>query len=296
MHWTDKLQTFDRRWIFLAMGIAVVLPLFVECKLPIRQSPMVRASFDAVEALDADDVVLLSLDLDPASTPELQPYFEAVLLQLKRKNVKIVIVTTWYAAPPLIEGWIRSFVEGTVVRPGDRHYEGIPDRPYKRNVDYVYLGFREGREATINRMATDLRGTYDGHTADGTPMDAIPWLANIHKLEDFDLIVMVSAGYPGIKEYVQQASGRGDVKMTGACTAVSLPDYTPYFNAGQLAGLVGGMKRAAEYELLVGRPALGVKGTGVLNAGHMVVIFAIVFGNLIYFAGAGRRRRRGGAR
>ena len=26
-HWTDRLQDFDRRWIFLMMGFAIVLPL-----------------------------------------------------------------------------------------------------------------------------------------------------------------------------------------------------------------------------------------------------------------------------
>ena len=38
--------------------------------------------------------VLVSLDLDPASTPELAPYYQAVMLQLKRKGVKMVIVET----------------------------------------------------------------------------------------------------------------------------------------------------------------------------------------------------------
>ena len=292
-HWTEHLQTFDRRWIFLAMGIAIVIPLFVPCNLPVKQSVMVKSAYDAVEGLQEGDRVLLSLDLDPASTPELEPYFRAVLLQLKRKKVKVVIVTTWYAAPPLVEEWIRVFVEGRIVKPGD-DYDGVPDEPYVKNEDYVYLGFREGREATINRMATDLRGTYDYQNTDGMRLDDIPMMEGLDKLEDFDMVVMVSAGYPGIKEYVQQAGGRGDVKMVGACTAVSLPDYTPYYNAGQLLGLVGGMKRAAEYELFVGRPELGVLGTDVLNAGHMVVILAIVFGNFIYFAGERRKRRRRG--
>ena len=35
-HWTDKLQTFDRRWIFLAMSLAIVLPLFFPLNLPAR--------------------------------------------------------------------------------------------------------------------------------------------------------------------------------------------------------------------------------------------------------------------
>jgi hypothetical protein len=114
----------------------------------------------------------------------------------------------------------------------------------------------------------------------------------IKALSDFDLIVMVSAGFPGIKEYIQQAQGRGNVPMVGACTAVSTPEYTPYYNSGQLLGLVGGMSKAAEYEKLVGKTGTGTAGADVLNAGLLVVIFAIVFGNVIYFTGKRRRRRR----
>lgn len=290
-HWTERLQDFDRRWIFLAMGLAVVLPLLVPCNLPVQPSPMVKAAFYSVEALEEGDRVLLSLDLDPASTPELEPFYRAVMLQLKRKGVKVVIVTTWYAAPPLVSRWIRDSVEVPIVREGDDGYSGKPDRAYVANADYVWLGFKEGREATINGMASDLRGTFDNRAADGTPLEDIAIMDGIHSVADFDLVVMVSAGFPGIKEYVQQVQGRGDVKMMGACTAVSTTDYTPYYNAGQLVGLVGGMAKAAEYEALVGKPGTAAKGTDVLNVGHLVVIVAILFGNFIYFAG---RRRRGG--
>ena len=291
-HWTERLATFDRRWIFLAMGIAIALPLFLPLNMPIEPSAMVKSAYYTVEDLQEGDRVLLSLDLDPASTPELEPYYRSVVLQLKRKHVKMVIATTWYAAPPLAERWIAESIEGRIIKPGDASYQGEPDEPYVRNRDFVWLGFREGREATINGMATDLRGTFDNQAADGTPLDRLELMEGIHKLADFDLIVMVSAGYPGIKEFVQQAQGRGNVRMVGACTAVSTPDYTPYYSSGQLLGLVGGMSKAAEYELLVGKTGTAVAGTDVLNLGHLVVILAIVFGNFIYFAGRRHRRRR----
>jgi hypothetical protein len=51
------------------------------------------------------------------------------------------------------------------------------------------------------------------------------------------------------------------------------------------------MLAAAEYEQLVGKPGLGAKAADVLNVGHLVVIAAILFGNLVYFAGRRRARR-----
>lgn len=272
------------------MGLAVVLPLLRPCNLPVEPSKMVKAAYYTVEDLEEGDRVLLSLDLDPASTPELEPFFKAVVLHLKRKGVKIVIVTTWYAAPPLINRWIRDSIEAPIIKEGDTTYKGVRDKAYTANEDYVYLGFKEGRQATINGMATDIRGTFDDQAADGTPLDDIEIMNGIRAVSDFELLVMVSAGFPGIKEYVQQVQSRGDVKMMGACTAVSTTDYTPYYNTGQLVGLVGGMAKAAEYEVLVGKVGTAAEGTDVLNVGHLVVILAILFGNFIYFAGGGRQR------
>jgi len=287
--WLDKLQSFDRRWIFLIMGVALVIPFLAPLRLPMKETDKTKAAYYAVEELKENDVVFLSLDFDPASKPEMKPYLRAVLLQLKRKNVKLVIGTTWYSAPPLVERYLREFVEQPIVHDGD-DYAGVPDRAYKKNVDYVWLGFREGREAVIASLGKDVWATFDNRANDGTPLEQIPMMRGRKALADFDLIVLVSAGYPGAKEYVQQVQTRYNLRMVASTTAVSITDLTPYYDAGQLIGLVGGMGGAAEYERLVGRPDDGAQGADALNFGYLVVITAIVMGNLIYFVG---RRRRG---
>lgn len=291
-HWSERLQRFDRRWLFLAMGLAIVLPLVFPIGLPIKPGPMTKAAYNAVEELKPGDVVFVSLDLDPASTPELEPFYRSVVLQLKRKNVKIVFASTWYAAPPLMERWIRETVDAPIAPPGTAGYEGAPDRAYKKNVDYVYLGFREGKQVVISSMGADLRSTFDGHANDGTPLDAIPMMQGIKQLKDFKLIVLVSAGFPGAKEYVQYVQSRYGLHMIAACTAVSTTDLTPYYQTGQIEGLIGGLAAAAEYETLVGKQGSATAGADVLNAGHLVVILAILFGNLVYFAGKRAARER----
>ncbi|MBT8494679.1 MAG: hypothetical protein KJO07_16610, partial [Deltaproteobacteria bacterium] len=183
VHWTDKLAEFDRRWIFLAMAIAIVTPLIKPLNLPVKPSPMVQDVFYAVDALEEGDVVFLSLDLDPASTPELEPFFKAVALHLKRKNVKMLIATTWYAAPPLVERWIAETIEQSIIGPDDKDYKGVPDRAYRKNVDFVWLGFREGREAVITSLGKSIRKTFDGTAQDGTPLDQVPIMEGIDALK-----------------------------------------------------------------------------------------------------------------
>ena len=290
-HWTERLERFDRRWIFLAMGLAIVIPLLFPLNLPFRASPMVKALYDTIERLEPGDVVYVSIDLDPASTPELEPFFRAAMIHLKRKEIRMAIGSTWYQAPPIIERWIREVVEPQQARTGVDGYEGPPDRPYRKNVDYAYLGFREGRDVAINKLGSDLRGNFDNHAADRTPLDQIRLMDGKKQLKDFDLVVLVSAGAPGAKEFVQQVQTRYGIPMVASVTSVMTTDLTPYYQADQLLGLAGGMLAAAEYEQLVGKPGLGAKAADVLNVGHLVVIAAILFGNLVYFAGRRRGRR-----
>jgi hypothetical protein len=287
MSLVDKLERFDRRWIFLAMAVAMVLPLLFPLGLPGKPSPMVKAIYYSIEDLPEGSTVLLSVDLDPASTPEVEPFFHAVVKQLKHRHCKLVFITLWYAAPPLIERWIKDDVE-TPSFPGDR--------AYRENEDYVWLGFREGKQVVMANMGTDLWATFGGK-AHGTPLEQIPLMRDMHKLSDFALIVEVAAGSPGLKEYIQQVQSRYDLRIVGACTAVSTTDLSPYYQAHQLVGLAGGLSGTAEYEIMVAnllgldaKAGMGAKGLDVLNVGHFVVIGAIVFGNVIYFAGKRRRK------
>jgi hypothetical protein len=296
MHWTERAQSFDRRWIFLAMALAVTLPLFFPLNLPAKPDPMTTAAYNAVEALPKGARVFVSMDFDPASTPEIEPFYRAVMLQLKRKEARLAIATTWYQAPPLVERLIRETVDTAIAPEGTAGYSGLPDRAYKANVDYAYLGFRDGKGATIAAMGSDLRKVFDGKTNDGTPLDKIEMMNGIKRLEDFDLIVLVSAGFPGAKEYVQFVGERYKLRMIAACTAVSTTDLSPYFQTGQLVGLVGGMAGSAGYEYLVGKKGSGTAGADVLNVGNVVVILAIVLGNVIFFAGRRHRRRHGASR
>jgi hypothetical protein len=119
-------------------------------------------------------------------------------------------------------------------------------------------------------MGSDLRKTFDGRTNDGTPLDRIPFMNGIKRLKDFDLIVLVSAGAPGAKEYVQFVGTRYKLRMVAACTAVSTTDLSPTSDR-QLVGLVGGagwLRRLRD----PGRQGAGTVGADVLNVGNVVVI------------------------
>jgi hypothetical protein len=69
------------------------------------------------------------------------------------------------------------------------------------------------------------------------------------------------------------------------------PQNEPYYQSGQLAGLLSGLRCAAEYEVRSGHPGRAAAGMDAQSLGHVVIILAICLGNLAYFLNA---RSKGG--
>lgn len=270
----DKLESLDRRWIFLAIGLAVAFPIFIRFGLQPHVSPPVQAFYDTIEQLPPHSRVLCSFDFDPGAKAELLPMCVAVLRHIIEKGHKPVIFTLWSLAPSMVEEQCNEICR--------REY-GLT-----YGVDYVYLGFKEGREAVMVSMGRSMRDAFPTDFY-GTPIEELPIMSDVENYSSFALLVNISSGYPGTKEYVQYVEARFDIPLISGASAVSVPEYAAYYQSGQLEGLLTGMTGAAEYEKLIHRPALGHIAMDGQTVGHLVIIAFIVFGNLVYLL---NRRRK----
>ena len=95
-----RFQNMDRRWIFLGMALAIVIPLLFPISFPFKVDERVEAIYDRIEELEAGDTVFISADFDPASRPELEPFYRANLHHLFAKDIKIVIGSLWPSTQP----------------------------------------------------------------------------------------------------------------------------------------------------------------------------------------------------
>lgn len=66
-------------------------------------------------------------------------------------------------------------------------------------------------------------------------------------------------------------------------TAVIAPGLYPFLDTGQINGLIGGLRGAAEYETLIGMKGKAVAGMDAQSATHFIIIGLIVLCNLFYF-------------
>jgi hypothetical protein len=275
MPWLRALGNLDRRWIFLIVGLLVLWPLLFPLRLPLAISPPVQGFVDAVEALPAGSTVLMSCDYDPGTRPEMVPMTRTALRHLFSRHCRVVVTVLWNGGPPLVDQVLREVAAE------------FPDRKY--GVDWVNLGYKAGNEAVMVLMGQGVANAFPVEYH-GRPTRDLPIMQSVRDYSSFPLLISMSAGYPGTKEYVQQVQARFHIPMVAGVTAVSAPEFYPYLQTGQLRGMLGGMAGAAEYEKARGEVGKAMSGMDAQSLAHVFVALCIVLGNLVQWSKAKENR------
>lgn len=262
----ERLEFIDRRVIFLIMAVSIVIPLIWPIGLSVESSRSVRDFYDAVDALPEGSIVLVADDWDPGSIAELKTASVAVHEHLFKRGLRVVNLTLWEGGTGIVD---RTLSEVAA------RYDAVEGE------DYVWLGFKPGREQAMLPIAETLHNFFPTD-ARGTPLDQLPIMTGVNGVNDMAMIISVSAGYPGTKEWVQQVASRFDTPMVSICGGVSAPEYYTYYEAGQLVGLVGGLQQMAEYEKLLDRPAFATKAMDAQSVGHYTLVILIILGNVLF--------------
>jgi len=275
------------------MLLAVAVPIYVIGKLnktfPEKPLRLAANVFNEIEALEEGDRVLLAFDYDPGSEGELGPMATAFVRHCVEKKVKMYFLALW----PLGRQMIANNIKKVII-------DDYPDLRYGE--DYVDLGFKAGNEGVIKVIITDLKKLFTTDAA-GTDINQILMMQGIESVRDMDLVINVSAGYPGTKEWVQYAVTPypAEVRLVAGCTGVQAPLLYPYIPQ-QLPGLLAAIKGASEYESLViekygsehvsGKYLEAQRRMGPQLVAHILMILLIIGGNIIFLI----ERKRGGGR
>jgi len=268
-------RTDDRRFIYLSVAFYVIFPVLVTLRLPTSISPEAKQLYDAVEALPDSSTVLLTFDYYPSTLAETEPMSRAALKHLFRKNCKVLTMTTVPLGGPSIAERVTREIAG--------QYGKI------YGIDYVNLGYKANYVAVLKGMGSSIEAIYPTDNS-GTPLSQIPMMKHIENYSNIDFIFAVSDN--AIVDYwISIVHAQYGKRVGAGVTAVSAPQYFAYLDAGQLAGMLGGMKGAAEYEMLVKQPGSAVKGMTAQSLVHLFIVFSVIAGNATYLA---KRKRRGG--
>jgi hypothetical protein len=263
----DFLTNIDRRVVYLFMLLAVSLPFFLKPTVTLKTTKPVIGIYDIVEeAAKLRKPILISFDFDPSTMAELQPMAEALLRHAFSKDVKVVGIT--------------FMINGTNL--AAQIIDGIA-KEYDKKVgeDYVFLGWLPQFSLVILNFGDDFRKSYKADFR-GKKIDEIPMLKNFQNFDDFHLVVCLT-GTKMLESYIVWGVDRFNFNFAGGVTAVSAAEQYPFLQSGQLKGLMGGMKGAAEYEVLINKNANAMRGMASQTWGHLVIIFFIVIGNILYY-------------
>jgi hypothetical protein len=269
-------RTGDRRYIYLAVAFYVFFPILVTLKLPITLSPEVKQLYDAIEALPDSSTVMLTFDYYPSTLAETEPMSRAALHHLFRKNCQVLTMTTVPLGGPSIAERVTRDLAG--------QYHKV------YGVDFVNLGYKANYVAVLKGMGSSIEAIYPADNS-GTPLSEIPMMKNIKNYDDIDFIFAVSDNSI-IDYWISIVNAQYNIPLGTGVTAVSAPQYFAYVGSGQLTGMLGGMKGAAEYENLVQKPAAAVLGMAAQSLVHLFIIFSVVVGNFIFLLTGKRRSGR----
>lgn len=273
MEFLERLSRLDRRYIFMVIALVVVLPFFFPLNLPVDPTGATRGIYTAVDKLPADSLVLMGIDYGPSTSVELEPMVVAALRQCFPKNVKLVMMSI------SAEGALQS--RGALNGP-------VAEFKRQNGIDYVNLGYIAGADKALRAVGSGFTTQFK-RDIDGRPINQLPLMKRVKDYSSFDLVLDFSSGYPGGLEYVKVVAAGYKRPLGLGVTAVTVPEYYPYLNSGQLVGMLGGLRGAAEYETLIKTPGTATPAMDAQSIAHFTIAGFIMFANVVYFLGKRRR-------
>lgn len=267
LQWMLKL---DRRVIYTLIFVGVTVPFYITWPVRVDVSQPVEDTYQVIDGLEPHDrPLLVSFDYDPASAAELTPMAEAILRHCFARGVRVLAISLQYTGQG---AGIAAEVIPRIAAEYDR----------EQNVDWAFLGFQPNAMVAMLQMGESIPKTFPVDYY-GTPAAEIPLLAGIENYEQIPAVFTMAstavgefwAVYPGM---------RYGLKVLAGLTAVYTADIQPFYQSGQISGVLGGLKGAAEYEKRIGREADGTAGMRSQKVVHYMIILFIVLGNIAYLA------------
>lgn len=260
----SRLGNLDPRWLYLLFVLSIAATAVVPVPLSVRLSPESKAYYQTIENLDGRKPVLVQADWDQGTVGELRAQFINTVRHLFRKNVKVVFVSGIAAGPEFYE----PVAEQIAKEYGKTYGE-----------DWVSFGYKlaEPYDIAIEALARDFRATVRTDRL-GKPPEAYRWLEDVHTAADFALAISIR--YDEMRAYITYFyEGAGTPYIAGIATISSTPLY-PFLSTGNIRGLLVGSRGGGEYEQAMGRREFGTRFLVGQSAGHLIVLIAILLGNV----------------
>jgi hypothetical protein len=257
------------RWIVAAvLLLTIVVTVFSGVDLGMSGAvypPEMVAAMNLVSGLQPGAPILVVFDYQPALSGELEAAAAPMMDDLLFKSIRLTILSTTPTGPALAE----RFMQNTQAQ-----------HAYKVNEQYVNLGYLAGGPAGVLDFAAEP-SVASPFTVDGKNAWTLSPLQGVQELSDFALILILTDDADTGRVWIEQAGPElGATPMAMVISAQTEPMIRPYYDSGQIKGLVTGLAGGHAYEQGIQRPGLGGKywnafGLAMLMAEIMIVVGAV---------------------
>lgn len=235
-------------WPILLVGILAIAVLVEGAVAPGRldvanpDAAAADALAEAVAGLPDGALVLVGMDPDLGTYPEVRPAVRTALDALRARGAAIAIVSF------TTEGRAVAAAEEARLRSLGATDEGLLD-----------LGYVAGAEAGMVLSVTALAPAEGGEVPE-------PFAAAQRGIAAFDLVLVVGGVDIGPRTWVEQVGTRlPQLPLAAIVPTVRYPEVAPYLRSGQLVALVGTARDGAAYA------AGGGHGDGLPSATGLLV-------------------------
>lgn len=264
-----RLADVDKRILYVVLVVMLSIPILSPLGLPLTLGKETKDTYDTIGRVPEGSTVLFLAEIAAYLFPELGPQVIAISQHCFNRNLKVVYVSFRQVEGPTI---LESLVLSKLDFRGAKYGEG-----------YVDLGYFAGLEVSMAAFASDIYALVKEDYRKNS-LDKLPIMKNLKTAKDFQLLVIIGVADEPVRQF-----GRFGIPTVVGTYAVVAPEVYPFYAAGQVKGILVGIRGAAEYELLVKKPGLAVASMDAISVSHVLVLVLIVIGNVGYLY---ERRRK----
>jgi len=273
MSFFQRFDEINPKVIYLIMAVALIAPVLRPIGMPITITDQLTTPvFRWIENLNPGDVVFFDSAYSGGSDSELGPQLAAWFYHCMKKGVKVVGVSQWADGAPLAYATLTR-VAAEAEKDGYSAKEGI---------DWVYVGYKAGGVSIWRGMQTDFGKACAYQDYNGVDFSKLPLMQRVKAWDKSTKgLIVFSSGSPGVPTYTTYFP---DYEIYVGNVAVQVAGSMSLLRSGQVKGVLAGLRGAAEYEKLLGRPGSATKLMDAQSLGHLIIIALIILGNVAHIS------------
>jgi hypothetical protein len=265
LRFVTSLSAIDRRVVYLFVGVAIILPLIFIPNPPMSPTEEGTSFHHVIERLEKGDVVLLATDYNAGSAAELGPMTITLAHHVFAQGAKLVVVSLDAQGTGVVDAQIDSIAEGHGCTYGE---------------DWVFLGFRPSAPAAILALASSPHTLFPEDFRGNRLID-LPLTDQLKGATDYAILVVMAAG-PTATDWVIYGSGRFEAPILLGLSGGMGPTFRGFYDTQQVAGILAGLRGAAEYEQMMHRPGDASRLVSAQSSVHLLLVLLIVIGNVSF--------------